>query len=136
MLFGAVLLDTDVLIEYLRGRPKAKAYFDELTTKPLISGITVGELYSGVRNDTEEDELRSFLRAFEAVPLSRQIAEVGGLYRRDFGPSHGVGLADAMIAGTARIRGVPLVTFNRKHFPMLDNVTAPYSRDSRKTYKH
>lgn len=129
MLIGAVLLDTDVLIEFLRGRPQARAYFDELNAKPLISSITVGELYSGVRNELEEEELRGFLRAFEAVPLSKQIAEVGGFYKRDFGPSHGVGLADAMIAGTARIRGVPLVTFNLKHFPMLDDVTAPYPRD-------
>lgn len=126
-LIGAVLLDTDVLIEYLRGRPRAKAYFDELDAKPLISSITVGELYTGVRNDLEEEELRGFLRAFEAVPLSRQIAEVGGFYRRDFGTSHGVGFADAMIAGTARIRGVSLVTFNVQHFPMLDDVCAPYS---------
>jgi predicted nucleic acid-binding protein len=51
-----------------------------------------------------------------------------GLWRRDFGPSHGVGLADAVIAATAAEKGATLVTTNRKHFPMLTSVLVPYRK--------
>lgn len=38
-----LLLDTDVLIDYLRGRAEAVAYLERLTTALLISAITVAE---------------------------------------------------------------------------------------------
>ncbi len=54
------------------------------------------------------------------------IAAAGGLIRRDYGKSHGVGLADAIIAATVELRKADLVTLNRKHFPMLQaNVVVP-----------
>jgi predicted nucleic acid-binding protein len=50
------------------------------------------------------------------------------LFRRDYGKSHGVGLADALIAASAEMRGAVLVTLNRKHFPMLPTVIVPYQK--------
>ncbi|MCA1719025.1 MAG: type II toxin-antitoxin system VapC family toxin, partial [Actinobacteria bacterium] len=50
------------------------------------------------------------------------------LYRRDYGPSHGTGLADALIAATTEETGADLVTFNRRHFPMISRITVPYER--------
>jgi predicted nucleic acid-binding protein len=61
------------------------------------------------------------------------LAVQGGLYRRDYGKSHNVGLADALIAATATQRRVPLVTLNRKHFPMLQDVIVPYQRAQQTT---
>ncbi len=43
------------------------------------------------------------------------------------GPSHGTGLADALMAATAEASGADLVAFNRRHFPMVE-VTVPYER--------
>ncbi len=51
----------------------------------------------------------------------------GGLYRRDYGPSHGVGLADALIAATAELHQAKFVTLNARHFPMVE-VEVPYSK--------
>jgi predicted nucleic acid-binding protein len=56
------------------------------------------------------------------------VARLGGLYRRDFRPSHGTGLADALIAATTEDNDVNLVTFNRRHFPMVSRITVPYER--------
>ncbi|HXC24442.1 MAG TPA: PIN domain-containing protein, partial [Gemmatimonadaceae bacterium] len=67
-------------------------------------------------------------RAFEVSPVDPEIAEVGGLLRRDFGPSHGTGLVDALIAATARRSGARLVTLNDKHFPMLKHILIPYRK--------
>ena len=83
---------------------------------------------AGVREGEERSRLERFLRAFEIIPLDQGLAVQGGLYRRDYHKSHNVGLADALIAATATQRQALLVTLNRKHFPMLQDVLVPYHK--------
>jgi predicted nucleic acid-binding protein len=64
--------------------------------------------------------------AFTIVPVDKTIARSAGLIRRQFGRSHGVGLADALIAATAQAAVSVLVTFNLRHFPMVEAKRAPY----------
>ena len=125
---GRYLLDTDILIEYLRGREPAVAFLEGLEGEWLLSAITVAELFSGARGAAEEQTLDHFLLAFEVIPVDEELARAGGRYRRDHGPRHGTGLADAVIAATADRAGAVLVTFNRRHFPMLKRVRVPYPR--------
>lgn len=123
-----LLLDTDVLIDYLRGVPEAVTYLESRTEVLLISTVTVGELYAGVREGRERKALDAFMGAFEIVVLDASMAERGGLLRRDYGKSHGTGLADALIAASAERQEAVLVTLNRKHFPMLREVLVPYEK--------
>ena len=123
-----LLIDTDVLIEYVRDYPDAVSSVEAQQERLLISVVTVAELYAGVREGEERLRLERFLRAFEILPLDQRLAIQGGLYRRDYSKSHNVGLADALIAATARQRQVPLVTLNRQHFPMLQDVIVPYHK--------
>ncbi len=120
------LLDTNILIDFLRSKPEALNYYSSLSA-PSISVITVAELFAGVRSQ-EEKILRMFLRTLNVIDVSSEIAEKGGYFRRDYAKSHGVDLNDAMIAATAEIESKTLVTFNKKHFPMLTNVIVPYQR--------
>ena len=122
-----LLLDTDVLVEYLRGRQEAIEYLEGLTSDQYVSVISVAELFAGARGDEEEQSLKQFLLAFSALPVTEKVARLGGLYRRNYGSSHGTGLADALIAATAKETETNLVTFNRRHFPMVE-VTVPYER--------
>ncbi len=122
-----LLLDTDVLIDYLRGREDAAAYLEARPEPLLISAITVAELFAGVREGDESRRLAQFLGAFEVIPLDAAIAQKGGLYRRDYGPSHGIGLADALIAASAALHQARLVTLNARHFPMME-VEVPYTK--------
>ncbi len=123
-----LLFDTDVLIEYLRGKDEAKAYIDTIQDVIYISSITMAELYAGVRKGAESKRLESFIETFEVISLNKDIAKMGGLYRNQYNPSHGAGLADALIAASAKEIGAQVITFNIKHFPMLDNVIKPYER--------
>ena len=125
---ATLLIDTDVIIDYLRGQADAVAYLEALAETQVLSAITVAELYAGVREGTERTTLNDFITAFEIVPVDEAIAVRGGLFRRDYGKSHGVGLADALIAATAEMRGTALVTLNQKHFPMLPTVIVPYQK--------
>lgn len=126
------LIDTDILIDYLRGYTKAVKFIDtsiaELTC--YISIITVAELYAGVRDGNERHILEQFLQVFEIVSLNEETAQTGGLYRRDYRKSHGVGLPDALIAATAKYVGATLVTLNKKHYPMLTKVHVPYLKST------
>lgn len=125
---GRLLMDTDVLIEYLRGRREAVEYLESLTADLYLSVISVAELFAGVKGDEEEKSLNQLLLTFTVLPVTEKTARLGGLYRRDYRHSHGTGLADALIAATAEENGAGLVTFNRHHFPMVSRITVPCDR--------
>jgi hypothetical protein len=122
-----LLLDTNVVVDFLRNRAEAVGYIRGLTDRPLLSSITAGELYAGVRDGPERMQLDRLIIGFRVVPLTREMGIEGGLYVRKYAKSHSVGLADALIAATAHGIGARLVTLNRKHFPMLTDVLVPYT---------
>jgi predicted nucleic acid-binding protein len=123
-----LLFDTDVLIEYLRGKAEAKKYIDTKQGVIYMSAITMAELYAGVREDEEYKKLERFIETFEVINLNKSIAKTGGLFRNKYKPSHGTGLADALIAATAQEISAQVVTFNIKHFPMFSDVIKPYEK--------
>jgi predicted nucleic acid-binding protein len=123
-----VLIDTDVLIDYLRDRVEAVEYLESLPIPPAISTITVAELYAGVREGRERRFLDEFSRSLAVVDVSDEIARLGGLFRRDYFKSHGTGINDAIIAATAELDDYTFVTLNRKHFPMLRKILVPYKK--------
>jgi predicted nucleic acid-binding protein len=123
---NAILLDTDVLIDFLRGHEKAVAFVKEFFSRVILSPIVIAELYAGVKGDAERTVLDNFVSLFRVVPLNAEIAKIGGLYRRDYGKSHGVGLADAILAATAEAEQAELKTLNVKHYPMLSGLEPAY----------
>jgi len=92
----------------------------------LVSAITVAELYVGSRGRSALRWMGS-CRSFTCAgrPGGR---DLGWSPAPDFGPKHGVGLSDALIAATAFQEKATLVTLNGKHFPMLSDVLAPYRK--------
>jgi predicted nucleic acid-binding protein len=76
----------------------------------------------------EQAALDNFISLFRIVPVSAGIAKAGGLYKRDYGKSHGVGLADAILAATAKAENAQLKTLNTKHYPMLKALKPAYKK--------
>lgn len=124
----AKLIDTDVLIDYLRGYPDAVRFIESSIPESCISVMNIAELYQGARNGGEQARLGKMISAFTALPITSEIAELAGVFSRDYRPSHGCGLADCLIAATADLHGLTLATLNAKHFPMLRNVETPYRK--------
>lgn len=114
------LVDTDVWIDYLRGHPQAIKCVKGLPERVWISAVSVAELHAGVREGTEREALAQLLSTLEVADLDMAIATRGGLLRRDYGRSHGVGLNDALIGATALEKQLQLLTLNVKHYPALD----------------
>ena len=127
-MFDCFLIDSDVLIDYLRNYQNAVSYLESLTERQIVSTITVAELYTGVREGAERQALKELLEAFEIIPVSEDIAVKAGLFRRTYFKSHRLGIADAVIAATAETEKAAVVTLNQKHFPMFPNVIVPYRK--------
>jgi predicted nucleic acid-binding protein len=124
----SILLDTDVLVDFFRGHSKAVAFINTHSARVILSSIVVAELYAGVKGDAEQATLDNFLSLFRVVPVSTKIAKAGGLYKRDYGKSHGVGLADAILVATAEAENAELKTLNAKHYPMLKDLRPVYNK--------
>ena len=124
----AILPDTDVLFDFFRGHEKAVAFVNANAAPIILSSVVVAELYAGVKGEAEQATLDSFISLFRVIPVDSEIARAGGLYRRDYRKSHGVGLADAILAATAEAEDAELKTLNIKHYPMIKGLSAAYKK--------
>ncbi len=123
-----ILVDTDVLIDYLRGRDEAVALITSTDRTILISSLTVAELYAGIKGDDEEKTLEEFLGTLTVISVTSSLAKAAGRYRKQYMKSHSVGLADAVIAATAMQEGALLKTLNIKHYPMMEGLQPAYRK--------
>lgn len=123
-----VCLDSDVLIDYLRGMTNARDFLLERVGKtPLfISVVAIVEIYSGKDTKIPEKKeiIETFLANFRIIILTQGIAKRAGELRRD----HQKPFADMIIAASAMEYGLPLVTRNLKHFNTIRGlkVLRPY----------
>jgi predicted nucleic acid-binding protein len=126
-----VLVDTDVLVDCLRGTPPAKAWLERASAEvPGIPGVVAMELLIGCRNRAEIEKLQNFLSAFSIVwPDAAEFAQAYELLA-EHRLTSGLGIPDCLIAAMSLIRKARLYTFNLKHFQVISGVDVqePYSR--------
>ena len=118
-----MLVDTDVLIWYMRGDKKAFKVIEK-TNNFHISVITYIELVQGMRNKMELNVLRKSLREWNAsiIYITEEISAKAMFYVEQHYLSQSVELADAFIGATAVAYGLPLLTGNEKHYKPLKDV--------------
>ena len=125
------LTDSDILIDAERGVADAVAFTlaQQALAAIQISAVTAMELVVGCRNRRELLVLENFLTLttiHEITPaVSRQARVLVGTYFL----SHGLMIADSLIAATALSLGLPLYTKNVRHFQMIPSlvVIRPYN---------
>jgi len=118
-----LLVDTDVLIWYLRGNERAYETIEALNGLS-ISAVTYMELVQGMRNKHELNSLRQALRAWNAsvIYLSEEISAKAMFYVEQHFLSHSLALADSLVGATAITHGIPLLTGNEKHYRILSDL--------------
>lgn len=118
------LFDTDVLIDAGRGEPGAVDALEQAAqSAPLaISAVTEMELIVGCRNKDELVALDRFLRRFDVIPLRPAISEQATALLRTFRLSHGLLIADALIAATAIVDDVPFISKNQRDYRFIDTL--------------
>ncbi len=118
-----MLVDSDVIIWYMRGNIIARNVLDNLDNL-TISAITYMELVQGMRNKTELTALETTLINWQATVLllNENISEIAIMLVKQFFLSHSLMLGDALIAATALNSGLPLLTANNKHYQMINEL--------------
>ncbi|MEX2237374.1 MAG: type II toxin-antitoxin system VapC family toxin [Dehalococcoidia bacterium] len=124
----SALIDSSVVIDVLRGVEQARRVVAEARLAGKLHGSVVvkAEVLAGMRPQ-ELKPTQDILDSLEWHPVTEQMAERAGELGRTWRPSHGsIELADLIIAATAQLLGLPLLTRNIKHFPMFPDLQAPY----------
>jgi predicted nucleic acid-binding protein len=122
------LVDTSVLIDFLRGVPDAVDAVLAARTRGALhaSEITRLEVLAGMR-PAEEGATRALLSTLTWHPVSSEIAERAGALGRAWLPRYKrIDATDLAIAATAQLIDADLLTTNIKHFPMIAGLTPPY----------
>ena len=91
----------------------------EKGVRTFCTAISWAEVYAGVRPG-EEAATAAYFEARGEVPLDGRIGRHAGGYLARYARSHGVEIADALIAAAAALSGLRLWTLNRRHYPMDD----------------
>lgn len=119
-----MLVDTDVLIWYLRGSSSAGKVLEKLDRFD-ISVVTYMELVQGMRSKEELRVLRSTLEEWRVGIrlIDETISTRAMIYVEQHFHSHALRLADALIAATAVENGLGLLTANDKHYRVLTDLT-------------
>jgi len=116
------LLDTDIVIDFLRRRDYAHKLLENWAGEGLlaISTLTHLEIYQGMKSGEEKATnifLDGLISVAVDVPIARRAGRMLGELR-----SKGVtiGIADSIIAATALQLGAPLLTNNVEHYSFTD----------------
>jgi len=109
------LVDSDIIIWYLKGRDKEVQLLEELSEKGELftSVVTIAEIRAGLTKDAKKIILE-LKNIFKPLNISEEIAELTG----EFKQKYKLDIADMFIAATAVINKLTLVTYNKKHFSM------------------
>lgn len=118
-----MLIDTDVLIWYIKGNQKAYRAVEQYNGFS-ISVISYMELVQGMRNKQELNILRKTMCNWqvEMLYISEEISAKAMFYVEQHYLSHSIQLADALIAATAAAHGLPILTGNNKHYAAMKNI--------------
>lgn len=118
-----MLVDTDVLIWYLKGNKNAYQVIEN-SSNFFISVVTYMELVQGMRNKKELNNLRKALHIWNAkiLYISEEISAKAMFYVEQLFLSHSMQLADALIGATAIAYGNPVLTGNGKHYRVLKDL--------------
>ncbi|MDR1316846.1 MAG: type II toxin-antitoxin system VapC family toxin [Spirochaetales bacterium] len=118
-----MLIDTDVLIWYLRGNEKArKIISNNIPFK--ISVINYLELLQGMKSKNELKLLQKYLRQWsvEIIQINENISTRAMFLVEDYFLSHSLELPDAIIAAASLERQEILLTANDKHYKYIPNM--------------
>ena len=118
-----MILDTDVLIWYLRGNINAEKLIN--SSIPFkISVVNYMELIQGMNDKNEFMILQKYFKkwAVEIIQIHESISTRAMFFMEDFYLSHSMELADALIAATVLDRHETLLTANIKHYSFVPNL--------------
>jgi predicted nucleic acid-binding protein len=125
-----VVIDTDLLVDFLRGNRDATSLINRLEErKYLLATTTINEfeLYYGAHKSKEPEKAilltRQLLNRLVVLPLTSKSAQrAGHIYADLEKQGHPIGLRDTLIGAIAQTRGFSVATRNLNHFQKIDDL--------------
>lgn len=125
----SALADTSVLIDFLRGIEPARVLLrSEVQGGGVIlaSALSRIELSIGMRR-SERVATDALIAAVRWLPVDAAVYERADALAREYGRSHsGIDAVDYCIAASALVHDLALWTLNVRHFPMFEDLKAPW----------
>ncbi len=118
-----IVLDTNILIEILKGNQDVVQKLESLDFVYCTSSISVMELYFGAFDKVELFKLKKFITLFEVIKLDENISSISTELIFEYSKSHHLSIPDSLIASTAISKNIRLYTLNLKDFRYIDGLT-------------
>ncbi len=121
---SAVLVETTVLVDFLRGSFSAADYLDKARSQGLLfcSHVTWAELIVGSETRAEVREIDQLLSRFQMEPIDSHDSVRAWIWLKKYFHSHNVGFHDCLLGAAAVRLRISIATLNHKHFKALPGV--------------
>lgn len=118
------IVDSDILINVARGDAEAINCLLQLekTSVLAVSVVTKLELIVGCRNKTELKDLDKFFKRFQILKITDQISDIAVDLLKRYFLSHGLLIADGLIAATALVHNEAFITKNQRDFRFISGL--------------
>ena len=119
-----IIVDTDILIDAGRNVNEALNCLQKIEQRlpAVVSSVTQMELIIGCRNNNELDCLEQFLDRFHIIRLNEQISDTAIDLLKRYRLSHGLLIADALIAATAMTSDLSFVSKNQRDYRFIEDL--------------
>jgi predicted nucleic acid-binding protein len=116
-----VIVDTDILIDAGRGAAEAASCLHAIEQQSGLatSAVTQMELLIGARNKKEQDDIDKFLSRFQVIKITGAASDIAVDLLRRYRLSHGLLIADALIAATAIALDAALISKNQRDYRFI-----------------
>ena len=118
-----IILDTNILIEILKGNQEIVKKVENSKYQLYISSITAMELYYGAFNKAELFKLKKFISLFNMIEINENISNISTELIFEYSKSHNLAIPDSLIASSAIYTNIKLYTLNIKDFQYIDGLS-------------
>ena len=117
-----VFIDTNIVIEYLKGNDKIINRLDKFDTV-YINDVVIMEIFQGARDKRELNYIKKNILKFEVLKMNHEITVLAKEILEKYTLSHNAKIMDVLIASTVILYNIDLYTLNTKDFRYLEQIS-------------
>jgi predicted nucleic acid-binding protein len=114
------LIDTNVFSEIFKGNTDISAFVAGLDA--YIDTVIYIECLQGSKSNDEKARIKKVLSTFPLLPINQTVSEIAIDLIGRYSNTHGLVLADALIASSALSAGLTVLTYNASDFQFIENL--------------
>ena len=121
-----ILIDTSIIIDHLRKRNKRKSILYHLIDTHVLHTSTMVEfeLFAGATDSRKRQDTQDILLLCKVLPFTSEIAQqAANIYQQLKQKNELIEIRDIIIASTAMVYNLPIMTLNTRHFQRIDELT-------------